>query len=877
MHKFCLIAVLLSASSASAFGFQGAGSPAELRIANANREIAAEPKQAQPRNDLALASIRRARETGDPRFLIDAQTALNTGLQLAPGDFQLRKTGVALLLAQGRLPEALTQAEALNRQAPDDVAVWSYVAEASIALGRYPQAEKAAQWMMNLRANNTPALLVGAELRAVWGDTPGALQFLNQAFNQTPPIEPEELCRIANRMAALELAAGRLDEAAQALARAEALFPGSPVTIANLARLRIAQGKPRDAIAPLKQRLAEEQNRHAPQARTLFLLAQAEQAAGDPGAAAEFARFAASAPEDDTQTELILYDAGLPGLASADPKAALALASRRVAVQQDVDTLDAYAWALYANGQYAQAQTEINQALAVGTRSARLFAHAGAIAAKLKQPEQAAQQYAAALTADPTSPYAGEARRDSSGPAPAPPALAVSPAAPAKPQAEPVIPIQEVADPGGVPAALLLPRPTGTARAIKKMQALVQADPHNAKAYAGLGAAFEQRARETGDVDDFELAEQALQKSLDLNHSDLAAAPAFESLAEVYMGEHRFTDALQYAEKALALGSGDLSPFAIVGDAEADMGEYAKAGVAYAHLQSVASAGQGADYAQHTRTAYLQFISGDTPGAIVAMRGAIGEGIVAHLPSENLAWLYFEQGEFQFQAGEVQDAADAYLTALTINPGNYRALAGLGKVRAAQGQPAQAITLYAAAIAVVPYPLYIAELADLYTETGNPAEARKQADLIAYIGKLGHINQVLHNRDLALFYADHDTHLPEALALARKEFEVRSDIYTWDALAWALYKNGKYAEADQAMAHALRLGTRDAKLLYHAGMISAKLGRGEQARSQLAEAMAINPHFGVLAPAVASQELNALSPAKPAMASRAGGQVHDAR
>ena len=50
------------------------------------------------------------------------------------------------------------------------------------------------------------------------------------------------------------------------------------------------------------------------------------------------------------------------------------------------------------------------------------------------------------------------------------------------------------------------------------------------------------------------------------------------------MGEHRFSDAVTYAEKALSLGSGDLSSFAIVGDANADMGEYERAAIAYSRL-----------------------------------------------------------------------------------------------------------------------------------------------------------------------------------------------------------------------------------------------------------------------------------------------------
>jgi hypothetical protein len=95
-------------------------------------------------------------------------------------------------------------------------------------------------------------------------------------------------------------------------------------------------------------------------------------------------------------------------------------------------------------------------------------------------------------------------------------------------------------------------------------------------------------------------------------------------------------------------------------------------------------------------------------------------------------------------------------------------------------------------------------------ETCIPRPATRRSQEAVPVGGihrlLGHINQVLHNRDLALFYADHDIKLDEALALAHKEFEVRHDIYTWDALAWALYKNGKYQEASDAIDNALRPG-----------------------------------------------------------------------
>jgi len=315
---------------------------------------------------------------------------------------------------------------------------------------------------------------------------------------------------------------------------------------------------------------------------------------------------------------------------------------------------------------------------------------------------------------------------------------------------------------------------------------------------------------------------------------------------------------LDYGQKALALGSGDLSPFAILGDAYADMGEYEKAGVAYSRLISDSGTDARSAYVRESRIAYLKFISGNTDDAIRLMQNAVTAGIEARLSSENLAWLYFELGEFYCQGGNVQEASHAYRAALAIHPGDYRALAGLGKVRATQGNYQEAIQLYQKAIAVVPMPIYVAELGDVYAKVGNAAEAEKQYQLVEYIGLLGHINQVLHNRDLALFYADHDRNLTESLALANKEFEVRHDVYTWDALAWALYKNGKYSEAKDAMDNALRFGTKDALLHFHAGMIEAKLGNADQAQEDLGQALNSNPHFHVLYADQARQQLTVL-------------------
>ena len=65
----------------------------------------------------------------------------------------------------------------------------------------------------------------------------------------------------------------------------------------------------------------------------------------------------------------------------------------------------------------------------------------------------------------------------------------------------------------------------------------------------------------------------------------------------------------------------------------------------------------------------------------------------------------------------------------------------------------------------------------------------------------------------------------------RNELEVRQDIYTWDTLAWVLYKNGQMQAAVAAMKKALALNTNDPLLLFHAGMIYHSLGHGSRLRA----------------------------------------------
>jgi tetratricopeptide (TPR) repeat protein len=414
---------------------------------------------------------------------------------------------------------------------------------------------------------------------------------------------------------------------------------------------------------------------------------------------------------------------------------------------------------------------------------------------------------------------------------------------------------------------------------IQFFQWKVSQDPDDFFNYDRLGVAYIQKARETGDVTYYNLAAKALERSLDLESTRDQAAPATKHLATVYYAEHRFTETLSLAKKALALNPADVTPYALLGDARSEMGEYDQAWAAYRQLQTLddaQSADSGVQYLEQSRASVQSFLTGDTKSAIDHMRRAVDISVTSRMAKESIAWSQFTLGDYYLQAGDFANAKAAYNDARKTYPDYHRALAALAKVATAEGQLSEAIALYEKAISVIPLPAYAAALGDVQAKAGNPAAAQKQYDLVEFIAGLNAFNQTVYNRELAVFYADHDSHLQQSLALARKEFEVRHDVYTWDALAWALYKNSQPEQAAAAIKEALRLETQDALLLFHAGMIYQRLGENEKSNDYLGRAIALNPQFHPFYADVARATLQALSHASDAAAAQ-GTHPNDAQ
>ncbi len=390
------------------------------------------------------------------------------------------------------------------------------------------------------------------------------------------------------------------------------------------------------------------------------------------------------------------------------------------------------------------------------------------------------------------------------------------------------------------PAAPLASDDKATEQAIRFLEERVKSDPEDFSANGKLAGLYLQRLRETGDLVYLDLAFRAARASLDSVPEERNAG-GLAALALAEFAAHDFAFARDHALRLAELEPRKSYPQAMLGDALLELGEYDQAAAAY---QKIAQIDSGITTTSEIKQARLAQLRGNNEKAQKHFSTALTLALnLPAPPRETVAWLRWQLGETAFVVGDYESAEKHYRDSLVTFPDYFRAVASLGKVRAAQNDLTGAIEQYEKAVRLLPDPQFVAALGDLYRLAGRDEDAKKQYELVEQIGRLSATSGALYNRQLALFYADHDIKTEEAYKLAAKEYEARRDIYGADALAWTALKAGKLNEAQTAMKDALRLGTQDAKLFYHAGMIARASGDETAAREFIKRALELNPQF----------------------------------
>lgn len=364
------------------------------------------------------------------------------------------------------------------------------------------------------------------------------------------------------------------------------------------------------------------------------------------------------------------------------------------------------------------------------------------------------------------------------------------------------------------------PGAPGTARAdldrtIEAMDARLARRPDDGAAAVTLADVLIRQTRVTGNAGLALRAESALTVVLKSEPMDYDVR---RMLAAVYLSQHRFRDAIREAERCQQTRANDAWTFGVLGDAHLELGEYDAAFEAFDRMAALKP-----NAASYARASYARELQGDLDGALRLM--LMSAEATGPQDQESLAWHYAQIGHLQFEIGDLDAARRAYEHADFVFAGHPFAADGLARVEAARGHQAAALDIVLKRLQRAPSPDDAAFAGDLLDDLGRRDEAERQYML----AEAGWRVDAPDPAKLARFLAEHHRHVDEAVRLAEEAATVRHDIFTDDALAWAYFAQGRVADAQGAIARAVRTGTRDRDIRRHAAVI-ARAGADRVAR-----------------------------------------------
>ncbi|MGH8935487.1 MAG: tetratricopeptide repeat protein [Acidimicrobiia bacterium] len=345
----------------------------EAMIAALEEAVAGNPDDLRSLQALGLAYLRRAAQIGDPSFFSLAEEALDRADRLAPTDSRTLLARGALALARHEFAPALRLATQAHQADPFDAEALGVMVDAQVELGRYDDAARRLQQMLDLRPG-LAALSRVSYLRELRGDLPGAMEAMHQA-RTAGAGSPFDVAVVEALLGDLSFSQGDVDAAEGAYRRALELSPELVTAWVGRARLEAARGDAAGAIEELQDVTAR-----FPQQDALILLGELLSSEGredEAEAVYELVRVIARLQEEAGQVvdlEMALFEAD-----HGRPEQAVNLARRAYAVRPTIYAADALAWSLAQAGEAQAARSYLAEAKRLGTADALFHFHAAVI------------------------------------------------------------------------------------------------------------------------------------------------------------------------------------------------------------------------------------------------------------------------------------------------------------------------------------------------------------------------------------------------------------------------------------------------------------------------------------------------------------------
>jgi tetratricopeptide (TPR) repeat protein len=384
---------------------------------------------------------------------------------------------------------------------------------------------------------------------------------------------------------------------------------------------------------------------------------------------------------------------------------------------------------------------------------------------------------------------------------------------------------------GSTPVAAPAAAAVQPADPIARAQERVRLVPGDWRAWAALAVAYVERGRITADPTNYPRAEEAVRRSL-------AVRPTGNGEASVAQGalanaRHDFAAARRFALDATNINGYDADAFAVLADAETQLGN---AGAATATVQRLLDLRPG--LSAYARASYDL----EQRGKVAEATGLMRQALDAAASPADIGFCRVQLGDLAWHAGDLDEAARQYDAGLAADPGSVALRRGRARVDWAAGRTGAALAGFADVTRRAPTPSYVLEYAELLRAAGRTAEADAQLELAVAGHRLftgaGGVDG-LTGTALALAAGDPAAALKEA----RAEWSRRRHADVADNLGWALHHAGRDAEALPYARRATGSGARSAGYAYHLGVIELGLGRTGAAKGDLAAALRLNPYF----------------------------------
>lgn len=324
--------------------------------------------------------IRRAVSTADPGYYRRAEAAFERSLELRPEGNDGALAGAAALAASRHdFGAALVLARRALHINPYSAAALAVRVDALVETGRYPEAERALQRLLDLKPS-TASLARASYFREVHGDIRGARIALEEAL-AFASLPTDQLFAL-QYLGELAFAHGDPEVALRHYQAGLQLSPQDPALLAARAEVYAATGRVAAALRDYETSVAAlpDPGHLAEYAAVLETAGRAEAAKRQHKAVRAAYRLLRG--DSTVDLELAYYEAGL-----GNGDEAVAVARREYRRRVTVDTEDALAYALHVAGRNREALKHARAAERLSRRNGSFAFHLGLIQAELGLPQ----------------------------------------------------------------------------------------------------------------------------------------------------------------------------------------------------------------------------------------------------------------------------------------------------------------------------------------------------------------------------------------------------------------------------------------------------------------------------------------------------------